>query len=91
MYTSKLTNARGNTVANHTVIHTDKGDFLQSYSSIVAQIKRGEVTLDEYYWDYSATTLKYLKRFLGTTVSKKVMQQRIKDGEYKTANLQSSC
>ena len=46
-----------------------------------------DTTLDENYWDYSRTTLKYLKVFLGTQKSKKEIEKDIKTGVYKTANL----
>ena len=64
----------------------DKRTF-QSYNSIIAVVKKGVVTLDPYYWDYSRTTLKHLKVFLGTSASKKIILERIASGEYKTRNL----
>ena len=73
---------------NQIIISTNTKQVFQSYKSIIAEIKNnGDVTLDPYFWDYSVTTLKYLKLFLGVTLSKKEIQQRIEDKVYKTRNL----
>ena len=80
----------GNPVANQYEITTDKHFIFQSYDSIIAKKDRGfmgKVVLDSYYWNYSKTTLKYLKQFLGVNISKKEIEDRIKQGMYKTANL----
>ena len=80
----------GNPVANQYLIETDKHFFFQSYNSIIAKKERGflgKVILDPYYWNYSRTTLKYLKQFLGQNLSSKEIEQRIKNGTYKTTNL----
>ena len=80
----------GNPVANQFKIYTDKYIYFQSYSTIIAKKQRGflgKTTLDKKYWDYSRTTLKYLKSFLGTNKSKKEIEKDIKTGVYKTANL----
>lgn len=80
----------GNPVANQYEIETDKYYIFQSYNTIIAKKERGflgKVILDAYYWNYSRTTLKYLKQFLGTNISSKEIEQRIKNGTYKTRNL----
>lgn len=80
----------GNPVANQYEIETDKYYIFQSYNSIIAKKEKGflgKVILDPYYWNYSRTTLKYLKQFLGINISSKEIEQRIKDGTYKTENL----
>ena len=80
----------GNPVANQFEIETPKYIIFQSYNSIIAKKERGfqgKVTLDSYYWDYSRTTLKYLKDFLGVNLSKKEIQSYIDQGIYKTRNL----
>ena len=80
----------GNPVANQYEIETDKYYIFQSYNSIIAKKERGfmgKVILDPYFWNYSRTTLKYLKQFLGTNISSKEIEQRIKNGTYKTRNL----
>ena len=79
----------GNPVANQYEIITEDDYIFQSYSSIIAKRNKetNKITLDSYYWDYSVTTLKYLKQFLNTNMSKKEIQDAIESGEIKTANL----
>ena len=84
----------GRPVANQFIITTDEGEFFQSYSTIIAfnpvykpAMKERKIVLDKGSWNYSVTTLKYLKRFLGSSYSKKEIEQRIKDGTYKLADL----
>ena len=80
----------GNPVANQYEIETDKYYIFQSYNTIIAKKERGflgKVILDANSWNYSRTTLKYLKQFLGTNISSKEIEQRIKNGTYKTRNL----
>jgi len=79
----------GNPVANQYEIITKNNYVFQSYNSIIAKRNRetNKITLDSYYWDYSRTTLKYLKQFLNTNMSKKEIQDAIESGEIKTANL----
>ena len=80
----------GNPVANQYEIETDKYYIFQSYGSIIAKKERGflgKVILDPHFWNYSRTTLKYLKQFLGVNISSKEIEERIKDGTYKTRNL----
>ena len=90
-----MTSDRGNKIANQFIIseYDDNGDLLrqtfQSYDSTIAirEGYNGTVTLDAYYWDYSKTTLKYLKLFLNTSQSKEQIRKAIEAGEYKTASL----
>lgn len=77
-----LRSTNGNTVPNQFVISTNEREVFQSYDTQVAMIKDGVVFLTD-SWDYSNTTLKYLKQFLHTTASKKEIQRRIDTGEYK--------
>lgn len=80
----------GNPVANQFEIYTNKYIYFQSYRTIIARKQRGflgKTTLDKNYWDYSRTTLKYLKSFLGTNKSKKEIEKDIKTGIYKLSNL----
>lgn len=75
-----------------------KRESFQSYRSVIATrtiwpkealslptMKEIEITLDEYYWNYSRTTSKYRSQFLGETT--KETQAKIDSGEYKLANL----
>ena len=88
---TNLTSPRtGNPVANQFEITTDKYYIFQSYETIIAKIQRGfqgKTILDENALDYSKTTLKYLKQFLGTDKSKRELEKDIEQGIYKTANL----
>jgi len=88
----------GNPVANQYEIETDKFYIFQSYGSIIAMKEKsifyskdrgfqGKVIIDPHFWDYSKTTLKYLKQFLGVNLSKKEIESYIKQGIYKTYDL----
>ena len=92
MQITQLINNRGNAVANHFVITDSSGArYLQSYKSIVAKIELD--SNGDYYgdgwepvtfgrdWDYSVTTLKHLKTFLGFTGFKKELEVMIEKGE----------
>jgi hypothetical protein len=76
-------------VANQYSVTTEKGEYFQSYKSMIAcrPAEGGKIQLDENYWDYSATTLKYLKQWLNTTASKKEIQERIDSGQYELVDL----
>ena len=69
-------------VKNQFIIHDDftNSKFFQSYDSIIAQIKNGQVYLDRDKWDYSITTGRYRNLFLGET--KKETEAKIKSGKY---------
>ena len=85
-----LTSSRsGRPVANQYEIITKDNYIFQSYNSIIAKVNRknNQITLDNYYWDYSATTLKYLKQFLNISLTKDEIKRNIDIGMYKTANL----
>ena len=85
-----LTSIRsGRSVANQYEIITKDNYIFQSYNSIIAKVNRknNQITLDDYYWDYSATTLKYLKQFLNISLTKDEIKRNIDIGVYKTANL----
>ena len=85
-----LTSSRsGRPVANQYEIITKDNYIFQSYDSIIAKVNRknNQITLDNYYWDYSVTTLKYLKQFLDISLTKDEIKRNIDIGMYKTANL----
>ena len=92
---SNITNAKGRPVVNQfEIIDYDNGTTLfQSYDSIIAEVRVNDkyVYLDDYYWDYSRTTLRHLYNFLGQwgfyNLNKKVIQKFIKEGTFKTTNL----
>jgi len=86
MSTTKIAN-------NHWIIWGCDGCYLKSYNSIVALIDRNDdIFLHKYVWDISATTLKYLKRFIEIEtgeiiVSKKQILDKISSGEYKVVDM----
>ena len=66
VHVSNLESPRtGNTVSNQFVIKSSRYSFFQSYDSLVAIYDKKErsITLGP-AWDYSKTTLKYLKVWL---------------------------
>ena len=73
-------------VANQFIIITSDGEYFQSYDSVIAfKDNEGNVTLDDYTWDYSRTTSKYRRQFLGEGIAD--TRAKIESGEYKLANL----
>lgn len=75
-----------NQVANQFEIITPEGKYFQSYSSVIVfKANDGTITLDEKYYNYSRTTIKYRNQFLNET--SKEVQQKIDNGEYKLVNL----
>tara|TARA_R100000152_G_C6732127_1_gene156680 strand:- start:691 stop:978 length:288 start_codon:yes stop_codon:yes gene_type:complete len=84
-----ISSRSGRPVANQYEIITKDNYIFQSYNSIIAKVNRknNQITLDDYYWDYSATTLKYLKQFLNISLTKDEIKRNIDIGMYKTANL----
>jgi len=67
---------------NQTVINTDEGMFFQSYNTLIAfKPSNGDTPVVTNDWDYSATTLKYLKQFLGLSgYTKKQIEKMIQSG-----------
>lgn len=83
MLVSNLTSPRtGNAVANQFVVYFGNGQVFQSYTTIVAAKIEGVVYLTE-EWEYSKTTMKYVKEFLNTTATAKTIRERIAEGQYK--------
>jgi len=79
-------NRSGRSVANQFIIYTSEGKYFQSYDSIIAfKDNEGNVTLDDYTWDYSRTTGKYRNEFLGEYIAD--TRDKIESGKYKLANL----
>jgi hypothetical protein len=79
-------NRSGRSVANQFIICTSEGKYFQSYDSVIAfKDNEGNVTLDDYTWDYSRTTGKYRNEFLGEYIAD--TRAKIESGEYKLENL----
>ena len=86
MTVENMRSPRGNQVPNQFIIWADEGKYFQSYRVIIAFINdKGNVFLDDYYWDYSRTTGKYRNIFLGE--NKQATEKKIKSGEYKLKQL----
>lgn len=67
--------------ANQFVISETYGEVFQSYGSLIAYRKNNFIYLSD-KWDYSKTTLKYLKIFLNTSMSKKEIKEALKSGVF---------
>ena len=68
---------------NNCSVRVGDDRYFQSYDSVCAKVDtNGKVTLYE-DWNYSKTTLKYLKIFLNTSESKNEIQKKLDDGIYK--------
>jgi len=88
MYVSNMISNHGNAVPNQFVITDNNSDaYFQSYNSMIARRidATDTIELDENFWNYSATTSKYLARFLG--VPNKEIKQKVTSKEYKLVNL----
>lgn len=85
---SMTSSKSGNPVINQYLIATKEGEYFQSYRTLIAfRDWEGKTTLDINSWDYSKTTLKYLKEFLGTSESKREIVKKIKQGVYVLSEL----
>jgi len=70
----------GRDVCNQFEIYFDNAKVFQSYSSIIAIRYKGTIYLTDKY-DYSVTTMKYLKQFLGHGI--KETRELLESGSYK--------
>ena len=83
-----MTSSNGGKVANQFIVTLPENvTVFQSYNTVIAQNRNGKIVLDSKALEYSATTTKYLKRFLGTNESKKQLQDKIKNGFYQIEDL----
>ena len=88
MIVQNMTSQNGNKVPNHFVIKLPENvTIFQSYKTVIAQNRNGEIVLDSKVLDYSATTTKYLKQFLNTSDSKKQLQAKVESGFYQVEDL----
>ena len=88
MIVENMTSRNGNKIPNQFIVTLPENvTVFQSYSTVIAQNRNGKIVLDSKALDYSATTTKYLKQFLGTTESKKQLQDKIKSGFYQVEDL----
>lgn len=76
-----MTTNGGNSAADQFIIYTNKGEYFQSYSTIIAfKPNKGKILLDKNYWDYSTTTGRYRNQFLNEGIAE--TRQGIKDKRY---------
>ena len=85
VFVKNFVSAHKNVIANQFIITIDGIRYYQSYDSIIAKDDNGQITLDEYYWNYSRTTGKYRNIFLGENTAE--TRRKISEGIYKLANL----
>lgn len=87
MQVKNMTGRTGNPVANQFIIYDDYGNvYFQSYLSTIVKLDQsGQVLLDDRTWDYSNTTAKYRREFLGEGVE--ATRAKIASGEYILTNL----
>lgn len=87
MKVQNMTSAKGNTIANQFVIYSGKGQYFQSYNSVIVFIPNdgSKTQIDSKYWDYSVTTGRYRNQFL--CESKKETQLKIDQGVYELTDL----
>ena len=87
--TKRMTGRSGSPVRNHWLISVENGVALQSYNSIIAfrftknfgKFNKGDVLLDRSTWNYSPTTARYRRIFLGE--GKAETERKIAAGEYR--------
>lgn len=71
-------------ISNQFVIEHEGVVWFQSYTTVIARVKKGKVTLD-YDWDYSITIGNCRNLFLGE--GKEVTKAKIASGKYAVGNL----
>ena len=88
MIIQNMTSQNGNKIPNQFIVKLPENvTVFQSYNTVIAQNRNGEIVLDSKALEYSTTTTKYLKQFLNTSDSKKQLQDKIKSGFYQVADL----
>ena len=88
MIIQNMTSQNGNKIANQFIVTLPENvTMFQSYNTVIAQNRNGEIVLDSKALEYSTTTTKYLKQFLNTSDSKKQLQAKIKNGFYQVEDL----
>ena len=85
MIVSNMTSSNGSKVANQFIIENGNTTVFQSYDSVIVKIENGVTYLDETYYSYSKTTVKYRNNFLGEDT--KTIERKIKEGVYILTNL----
>tara|TARA_R110000824_G_scaffold71382_6_gene182709 strand:- start:3486 stop:3767 length:282 start_codon:yes stop_codon:yes gene_type:complete len=92
MIIEKMKTNFGNDSKDQVIVHDGDRSVFVSYGTPIAAIEvysMGDfeaVTLDEEYWNYSATTGVYRNKFLGEGIAD--TRKKIENGTYTLANLQ---
>lgn len=86
MKVKNLIGYNGNEVVNQIVIEDNGNTYFQSYSSLVVKAEGSKITLGP-DWNYSKTTMKYVKLFLEdycglADMCKKNIEKEIKAGNF---------
>lgn len=73
----------GNPVPNQFEIRVSDRIIFKSYNKVIAihNSTTGETLINRDYWDASATTLKYFKVWLGTSMSKNELTHYLEDND----------
>ena len=88
MKVENMVSHNGNTIPNQLIIHLPENvTVFQSYKTVIAHNRNGVIVLDKNALKYSKTTVKYLKQFLNTNESKKVLQSKMDSGFYEVEDL----
>lgn len=88
MIVQNMASQNGNKIPNQFIVTLPENVIVfQSYNTVIAQNRNGNIVLDSKALEYSATTTKYLKQFLGTNDSKKQLQAKIETGFYQVEDL----
>lgn len=85
MKVNNMISSKGNTVANQFIITDGNKEVFQSYNTVIAENRGGQIVLDVSAYDYSRTTSRYLNQFLGH--DKAESMAKIEAGVYLVENL----
>ena len=85
MIITKMPTKFGNPSKDQVVISNELGQSFVSYGTTIANRNSDGITLDENYWDYSATTGSYRNQFLEEGIAE--TRAKIASGEYRLADL----
>ena len=85
MRVENLTNSNGNYVPNQFNIEDKVKSYFQSYETIIAMRDSKGIVIDSNAWNYSVTTSKYLRKWLG--MDKKECMRLVAEKRIRVANL----
>lgn len=85
MRVENLTSSNGNYVPNQFNIEDKDKSYFQSYETIIAMRDSKGIVIDSNAWNYSVTTSKYLRKWLG--MDKKECMRLVAEKRIRVANL----